>query len=332
MLIGLDVIYCFRDSHIEKKLAPVFEEMTNDDLSYKEEHYGIFERRSHHLEVSSASDIIVKYFYLVDETLVIIAVSIILCFFLEKKYFSGKYEKLLKLSKTEKTDELSNELEETKAKVEKMNKKIPETIFGCICIVIFAFLLDISNALAKPIIYIYPEEEIEVSVKLGKPEKVTTSYPQYTYDGWKVLAKPTGELTDLKTGRNLYALYWEGQEKNILKQFKRDEGFIVEGKNTAEFLEEKLSILGLNEREAEEFIVYWLPKMESNKYNFIRFETEEEINETMPLEIEPKPDTVIRVMMDWKKISLPLKVKEQELIPKERNGYTVVEWGGTELK
>ena len=41
--------------------------------------------------------------------------------------------------------------------------------------------------------------------------------------------------------------------------------------------EEKLAILGLNEREAEEFIIYWLPKLESNKYNYIRFATEEEI-------------------------------------------------------
>ena len=45
------------------------------------------------------------------------------------------------------------------------------------------------------------------------------------------------------------------------------------------FLEEKLGILGLTEREAEEFIVYWLPLMEKNKYNYIRFETLEEINE-----------------------------------------------------
>ena len=37
-------------------------------------------------------------------------------------------------------------------------------------------------------------------------------------------------------------------------------------------------MLGLNDREAEEFIVYWLPKLEENKYNLIRFETAEEIN------------------------------------------------------
>lgn len=30
--------------------------------------------------------------------------------------------------------------------------------------------------------------------------------------------------------------------------------------------EEKLEILGLNYKETEEFIVYWLPKLEQNEY------------------------------------------------------------------
>ena len=31
----------------------------------------------------------------------------------------------------------------------------------------------------KPIIYLYPEKEIELSIKLGKPENITCSYPEY---------------------------------------------------------------------------------------------------------------------------------------------------------
>ena len=189
---------------------------------------------------------------------------------------------------------------------------------------------DIRN-FEKPIIYIYPEKEIEVEVKLERPENLTSTYPKYENNqGWKVLAKPNGELTDLKTGRNLYALYWEGKKnKNVDNNFK--EGFIVEGENTAEFLEEKLSILGLNEREAEEFIIYWLPQMEGNKYNYIRFESKEEINENMPLEVNPKPETLIRVMMEWKGLNEKIEIKEQELEKVQREGYTIVEWGGTVL-
>lgn len=179
----------------------------------------------------------------------------------------------------------------------------------------------------KPVIYIYPEEEKDIFVKLKKPEKLTCTYPKYK-DGWNVLAKPNGNLIEKETGRSYYSLYWEG--KNDVKH-DLTEGFIVEGKDAEKFLEEKLEVLGLNEREAQEFIIYWLPELEKNKYNFIRFETVEQINEDMPLEITPKPDTVIRIMMVSKKILIPYEVKEQKLEKVERKGFSVVEWGGTRI-
>ena len=190
----------------------------------------------------------------------------------------------------------------------------------------------IEDIIAKPIIYIYPTTTTEVEVKVGNPERLTCTYPKYNKEkGWKVIAKPNGELEDKETGRKLYALYWEGQNiKDYTKENdKIKEGFCVEGKDTAQFLEEKLKILGLNEREAEEFIVYWLPQMEKNKYNYIRFQSMEEINENMPLEITPNPETLIRVVMEWKGLDEKIKTKEQQLQEVERKGYTVVEWGGT---
>ena len=180
----------------------------------------------------------------------------------------------------------------------------------------------------KPIIYLYPEEEIEITVKLGKKEKITCSYPEYK-DGWNVVAKPDGTLIDTETGRTLYALYWEGINND---EYNYNEGFIVKGSETIEFLEEKLEILGLNEREAEEFIVYWLPKLQENEYNYIRFATTDEINENMPLEFSVEPDTLIRVLMQFKGLDEYIEIQEQKLTTPERNGFTVVEWGGTEIK
>ena len=86
------------------------------------------------------------------------------------------------------------------------------------------------------------------------------------------------------------------------------------------------------EKEAEEFIVYWLPRLEANKYNYIRFATLDEINANMPLEINPNPDSIIRIMMTFKGLDNPIDVKEQELVTPERNGFVAVEWGGTEIK
>lgn len=205
------------------------------------------------------------------------------------------------------------------------------TCLGILLILEIFWLRMFSNATlitAKPIIYIYPETETEVEIKLGKPENLTCTYPKYN-ESWRVKAQPNGELTDLNTGRKLYALYWEGKNTVVPDT---SEGFVVKGEDSATFLEEKLEILGLNERETEEFIVYWLPKLEKNKYNFIRFQSTEEIEKNMPLSIVPKPDNVIRVVMEFKGMNRRIDIKEQELVTPSREGYTAVEWGGTEIR
>ena len=51
----------------------------------------------------------------------------------------------------------------------------------------------------------------------------------------------------------------------------------------------------------------------------------------MPLEFSEKPDTLIRIIMDYKPLNEKINVKEQELESTIRNGFTVVEWGGRKL-
>ena len=182
---------------------------------------------------------------------------------------------------------------------------------------------DCGNVAYKPMIYLYPEEDTYVNVRVGYPDLLTVSYPKYER-GWDVLAKKDGTLSD--GVREYYGLYWEGLDHKVEV---KEEGFVVKGEDTIKFLEEKLEVLGLNEREANEFIIYWLPKMEHNTYNYIRFETKEEIDEYMPLTVTPKPDTVIRVYMNFKSLDEKINVKEQRLTKVNREGFTVVEWGGS---
>lgn len=181
----------------------------------------------------------------------------------------------------------------------------------------------------KPIIYLYPTKETNVTVKLLNSDKIICSYPKYI-DGWNVLAKPNGDLIDLDNKRNLYSLYYESK---IVKEFNiTQEGFVIKGEDSAKFLEEKLKILGLNDREIEEFIIYWLPRLESNEYNYIRFASNDEINSNMPLDINPSPDSIVRVLMAFKGLENYIEVKEQKLTTPIRNGFVVVEWAGTEIK
>lgn len=196
--------------------------------------------------------------------------------------------------------------------------------------IIFYEALMMTNTVSyKPIIYLYPTEETEISVNLGYSDKITCSYPRYA-NGWNVLAKTNGDLVDLNSGRNLYSLYYEST--NVVNFGVQEDGFIVKGTEVAEFLEEKLAILGLTERETEEFIVYWLPKLQENEYNYIRFATMEEINANMPLYFSVEPDTLIRVLMTYKGLDKPIDVQEQKLETPEKAGFVAVEWGGTEIK
>lgn len=177
----------------------------------------------------------------------------------------------------------------------------------------------------KPVIYLYPEVATDVTVKLDYNGTLTATYPKYT-DGWRVTAAPDGTLTD-EHGREYYCLYWEGESNT---EYDLSKGFVVAGEDTAEFLEDALARLGLTEREANEFIIYWLPRMEVNEYNLISFQYDT-YTDNAALDIAPTPDTVIRVFMAWQKLDAPVEIEAQELISHERVGFTVVEWGGAEI-
>ena len=121
---------------------------------------------------------------------------------------------------------------------------------------------------AKPVIYLYPETTMEVSVGLDFDGTLTTTYPAYK-GGWEVTAFPDGTLINRADGKEYSYLFWEG---NSSADYDLSEGWCVPGEETAAFLQETLAEIGLTPREYNEFIVYWLPLMEDNPYNLITFQ------------------------------------------------------------
>ncbi len=182
------------------------------------------------------------------------------------------------------------------------------------------------NVCYKPVIYLYPEETQDISAKLSLDGRLTCTYPAYD-SSWNVTAAPDGTLTDAN-GQTYNYLYWEGQ---INVQWDKAKGFCVKGADTAAFLETALEKLGLTRKEANEFIVYWLPLMEQNPYNIISFQ-EDIYTDAARLDISPVPDTVIRVFMTWRSSDAYVALPEQILEAPTRTGFTVVEWGGSEVK
>ena len=178
---------------------------------------------------------------------------------------------------------------------------------------------------AKPVIYLYPETETEVRVRLDFAGELTCTYPAYQ-NGWTVTAAPDGTLTDA-AGKIYSYLFWEGEGGWVPDL---SSGFCVRGEDTAAFLEKALADLGLNSREANEFIVYWLPRMQDKPWNLISFQSDA-YTEAASLGIDPAPDTLIRVFMAWKPLETPVELPPQALDAPDRTGFTVVEWGGREL-
>ena len=195
------------------------------------------------------------------------------------------------------------------------------------------FMLDVKLnryiiQVEKPIIYLYPTQKQKISVKLNFKGTLTHTYPKSKENGWTLTGEPNGTLWD-ENGTEYYALFWEGEPaQNIIPT----SGFVVKGEETAKFLEEKLSFLGLNRKEANEFILYWLPRMENNPYNFIHF-AGSEYEEQAELRVFPQPETSIRVMMLTQPLKSHLNFPIQDLTShkRKRNGFTLVEWGGTTI-
>ena len=178
---------------------------------------------------------------------------------------------------------------------------------------------------AKPVIYLYPQVETEISLALDYAGTLTCTYPKYE-NCWQVIASPDGTLTD-HTGQTYNYLYWEGESPT---DYDFSTGFCVSGSDTAAFLEDALAQLGLTRREANEFIVYWLPQMEQNPYNLISFQ-QETYTDTAVLTVTPQPDSILRVFMAWKPLQEPVEIMAQTLPSFSRHGFTVVEWGGTQI-
>ena len=164
-----------------------------------------------------------------------------------------------------------------------------------------------------------------------KTGEIYSSYPTYNSEikGWNVTAFPDGKIINKADNREYSYLFWEGKNANV--KYDLSKGFVVEGKDTMNFLQEKLAKIGLTPKEYNEFIVYWLPKMQDNKYNLIHF-AGKEYTDIAKLEVTPKPDSVLRVFMVYKSLKEKIDVKAQETMPFVRKGFSVVEWGGSELK
>lgn len=190
---------------------------------------------------------------------------------------------------------------------------------------VIVYLIDPSEAeMGKPVIYLYPEKQTQISVNVEPTNGVSLSVPTKN-NGWNVIADPDGTLLNLADKKTYPYLFWEGFAANFNTP---KEGFVIAKSDVSKFFDEKLSYLGLNEKEISDFKEFWMPKLNEKPYYFITFIPQSDFDSYAPLTVNPSPDTIIRVFFDYKGLDSAIKVPAQTLAKNERKGFTLIEWGG----
>ena len=181
----------------------------------------------------------------------------------------------------------------------------------------------------KPVIYLYPESDVEISVDLKAKGNLTFTYPDYS-KGWKGTAHADGSININE--KNYPYLFWESEQRFNTFDFELG-GFLLTRETIVAALEKHLADFGFNSNEKTDFITFWGPQLQKYESVYIQFLTDEACDQFAQLNIEPKPRHVNRVYMIWSQVDSHRKVliKPQKIEKMNRDGFDVLEWGGIEL-
>jgi len=183
----------------------------------------------------------------------------------------------------------------------------------------------LTPMLAEPIIYLYDDSGLEYYINLDEKVDVVSSIPDIR-SGWDVLGSASGALRLSGSGKKYEYLFWEGFAGIIPRH---NSGFVVSREEVPGFFDEKLLTLGLIEHEIDDFKKAWMMEFQDAPYYQISFYDQHLIDKIAPLDLDPQPETIIRVLMDFKPLNEPVVVEEPVLgVTPVRTGTTLVEWGG----
>lgn len=177
----------------------------------------------------------------------------------------------------------------------------------------------------KPVIYVYPEKEMAVNIKLNVNGNLGFTYPLYN-EGWNFKAFPDGNIK--MDGKEYNYLFWESEMPKYALDRNDKTGFLVSSDTLLSFLENSLSQMGFNSKESADFITFWYPRMMVNEKNFVKFLFNESCDAYAELKITPQPENIFRIGMVWTEATTDFIPEKQIISSFDRNGFTVLEWGG----
>ncbi len=182
--------------------------------------------------------------------------------------------------------------------------------------------------LLKPAIYLYSDQKLDVNIELGIPEGLIFTHPKYE-SKWTVTVE--GDLIAANDQQYDY-LFWESNESaRSQTQFDETQGFCIAGSEAIDFLESSAKQLGFNERESNDFVSFWGPRISELAFAQIYFKIDDTYDEVMPINVTPQPDASRRVFMLVKPLEAPKHLEAQTLTSINRDGFVLIEWGGSLL-
>jgi hypothetical protein len=179
--------------------------------------------------------------------------------------------------------------------------------------------------LCEPVLYLYPEAEQAVRVRVGGVA-IARSAPRAIANEWSVVARPDGRVRGAGGALHDY-LFWEGEGGRFSFPSR---GAVVARDDVEDFLRRSVVTLGLRGREVHEFVDTWTPRLTRYERVAIAFHDRETIDRLAPMSIEPAPDHVIRLLMDWRPVAEGHVLAPQRLrdVARPGGGFVAVEWGG----
>ena len=202
----------------------------------------------------------------------------------------------------------------------------------------------------KPVILLYNENEVmnnqEVSfhLTLNETMNIGSTYPHPTLSNennkkkkeyeWNCHYSSNGNESCCQLiidNKKFDYLFWEGQCTNEVSI--QGERIGIECNEISEQLEVLLMKLGLNERERNDFIVYWLPQLSSMKKIQVTLWNDSYEKEVALLKVSGF-EQIHRVMLVFEEIeSIDNLMSVENVKERERpKGKYVIEWGATILR
>jgi hypothetical protein len=173
---------------------------------------------------------------------------------------------------------------------------------------------------AKPVLYLYPEKTISITVTIDTLGEIFESIPDYG-SGWAVTVEPSG----LIDGVYDYLFY----EIDIDYDFSKEVGWVFTREQFAFEMTKVLYDLGLRGAEIEEFIEFWDDTLRKDtNYYAVYLMLPEEVEEAAKLNFSTNPDSMLRVHFIFEPVPNPIPLKSPNFETFIRKGFTVVEWGG----